>query len=238
MKQTASLRFPLRGFWNMLPFHRLTVPMPGRHVSKPVWKHVWRGDCERPEPFALAAMGRPQDWLLELGLGMGQVSGVLAKRNPGARFISYEANHALRSIVEQLHLLNGNSNVQVRSAVVAPLEQGNTRVVKLHRHFTESSLAAASANVDEVVVPVHEPATVMAEAKPDILICDIEGGEEELIPRMPLDGLRDVVIELHPHIVSRAGMARIFKAFADFGLVPRVEHSSETVVAFERVALL
>ena len=97
------------------------------------------------------------------------------------------------------------------------------------------SLVAASADLDQVVVPVHDPVTIMAEVRPDILICDIEGGEEELIPALPLDGLRGVVIELHPHIVGREGIARIFKAFLDAGLVPMVEHSSETVVAFERV---
>lgn len=235
MKQTASATYHFRRFWKTLPFHGLTVPVTGSHISKPVWKHIWRGDYERPELQALSAMMRPNDRLLELGLGMGLVSGVMAKRHPGAQFVSYEANPTLGPIVAQLHKLNGISNIDVRSAVVAPLDQGTTRQFRLHRHFTESSLVAASADLDQVVVPVHDPATIMAEVRPDILICDIEGGEEELIPALPLDGLRGVVIELHPHIVGREGIARIFKAFLDAGLVPMVEHSSETVVAFERV---
>lgn len=235
MKQIASLTYSIRRFWPTLPFHGLKVPMQGEHVSKPVWKHVWREDYELPELRALSELMHHDDRVLELGLGMGLVSGVLAKRHPNARFVSYEANPNLRPVILQLHELNGIANVEVRSALIAPLDQGETRRFRLHRHFTESSLVAASADVAEVEVPVHDPAMVMQEVQPDLLICDIESAEEELIPILPLGGLRAAVIELHPHIVSRAGMARIFRAFLDAGLVPVVEHSSETVVAFERV---
>ncbi|GGE25723.1 methyltransferase, FkbM family [Gemmobacter megaterium] len=235
MKQTASLSFPFRRFWKTLHFHGLQVPVQGAHVSKPVWKHIWRGDYEWPELRALSALMRPEDRVLELGLGMGLVSGVMARRHPGARFTSYEANPALPEAIARLHRTNGITNVEVRSAVVAPLDQGATRSFRLHRHFTESSLVAGAADLEAVEVPVHDPAAVFAEVRPDLLVCDIEGAEEELIPVLPLAGLRAAVIELHPHIVSRAGMARIFGAFLGAGLVPVVEQSFETVVAFERV---
>lgn len=236
MKQTASLSYAVRRFWRTLPFHGLTVPMRGDHITKPVWKHVWRGDYEWPELRALSALKRPEDRVLELGLGMGLVSGVLARRHPAARFTSYEANPALLPHIAALHQANDIRNVTVRSAIVAPLTHGATRTFRLHRHFTESSLVARTADLAEVEVPVHDPAEVIAELRPDLLICDIEGAEEELIPNLPMSGLRAVVIELHPQIVSRPGMARIFRAFHEAGLVPVVEQSFETVVSFERVA--
>jgi FkbM family methyltransferase len=235
MKQIASLSYSFRRLWPTLPFHGLTVPMQGEHVSKPIWKHVWRGDYEWPELRALSALLRPEDRVLELGLGMGLVSGVLAHRLPSARFTSYEANPALLPHIAALHKANGIGNVAVRSAIVAPLSKGAVRKFRLHRHFTESSLTAASAELAEVEVPVHDPETVISELRPDILICDIEGAEEELIPHLPLSGLRGAVIELHPQIVPRAGIARIFRTFLEAGLVPVVEQSFETVVAFERV---
>lgn len=235
MKQTASLTWHIRRLWKSLSFHGLQVPMVGDHITKPVWKHVWRGDYERPELLALSALMRPDDRVLELGAGMGLVSGVMAKRHPQARFTSYEANPALAGVIAALHRANGIANVDLRSAILAPVDQGSTRRFRLHRNFTESSLVAASADVSEVEVAVHDPAAVMADLRPDLLLCDIEGAEEELIPVLPLDGLRAAVIELHPHIVGRAGMARIFRSFIDAGLVPVVECSTETVIAFERV---
>lgn len=235
MKQTASLTWHIRRLWKSLPFHGLQVPMLGDHITKPVWKHVWRGDYERPELLALSALMRPDDQVLELGAGMGLVSGVMAKRHPQARFTSYEANPALAGVIAALHRANNIANVEPRSAILAPTDQGSTRRFRLHRNFTESSLVAASADVSEVEVAVHDPARVMSDLRPDLLLCDIEGAEEELIPVLPLQGLRAAVIELHPHIVSRAGMARIFRSFMEAGLFPVVECSTETVIAFERV---
>lgn len=235
MKQTANLSYALRRFWPTLSFHGLKVPMRGEHVTKPVWKHVWRGDYEWPELRALSVLMCPEDRVLELGLGMGLVSGVLARRHPTARFTSYEANPALLPHVAALHQANGIRNAEVRSAIVAPSTGGATRKLRLHRNFTESSLVAAADEVAEIEVHVHDPSDVMAELHPDLLICDIEGAEAELIPALPLTGLRAAVIELHPQIVGREGIARVFRTFLDAGLVPVVEQSFETVVAFVRV---
>jgi FkbM family methyltransferase len=235
MKQTASVTFHFRRMWRELAFHGLRVPMTGAHVTKPVWKHVWRGDYEAPELMALAALVRPQDRVLELGAGMGLVSGVIAKRNPTVRFLSYEANPAMEGAIRALHATNGIANISLRPAIVASLDQGPTRRFRLHRNFTEGSLVADSADQGFVEVAVDDPSKVMAEFQPDILLCDIEGGEEELIPLLDMRNLRAAVIELHPKIVSRAGMKRIFEAFLAAQMVPVVELSTETVVAFEAV---
>ncbi|MFA9232123.1 MAG: FkbM family methyltransferase [Microgenomates group bacterium] len=218
-----------------IDYRGLTVALDPLVVTDQILDSLRKGDYEVPELQALSGLMRPGDRVLELGAGMGLVSGVMAKRHPQARFVSYEANSALAPVIKALHQLNGIGNVDLRSAIVAPLDQGATRRFRLHRHFTEGSLVAQSADQGETEVAVHDPVAVIAELKPDLLLCDIEGGEEELIPLLPMAGLRAAVIELHPTIVSRAGMARIFAAFHAAGLVPVVELSSATVVAFERV---
>lgn len=233
--KTASLLYACRSLWPELDYRGLKVRATGPHVTKPVWKGLWRGDYEGPEILALSGLMRPGDRVLELGAGMGVVSGVLAKQMPESRFTSYEANPALVPVINDLHRRNGITNVELRSAIVAPVAGGETRQFRLHQHFTESSLVAETADAGVVEVPVHDPLNVMAELRPDVLLCDIEGGEAELIPALPMAGLRAVVIELHPHILSRLQMKRIFEAFLNAGLVPVVERSTATVVAFERV---
>lgn len=235
MKATASLTFHLRGLWTDLPFHGLRVPVKGDHITKPVWKGIWRKSYEAPELLALQSLIRPDDRILELGAGMGLVSGVVAKRFPNAQFVSYEANPHLAPIIRNLHRRNGISNVTLHSAVVAPTASGDMRQFRIHRNFTESSLVTNSADMYSVDVPVHDPVDVMEQVKPDMLLCDIEGGEAELIPALPLAGVRAVVIELHPNILSRHEMSRIFDAFLTASLVPVVELSTATVMAFERV---
>lgn len=230
--------FLMRRFYRMrhqILYKGLRVSVSSDVVTDPILDSLWKDDYEAPELLALAGLMRPTDTVLELGAGMGVVSGVMAKRFPQSHFTSYEANPALVPVIAALHKQNGINNVTVRSALVAPAKTGTTRNFRIHRHFTESSLVAESADQGLVSVAVHDPDRVIAELQPDLLLCDIEGGEEELIPLLPMSGLRAAVIELHPNIVSRAGMARIFAAFHNAGLFPVVELSTETVMAFERV---
>lgn len=221
-----------------LTYDGLVVPVTSRLITDPILDSLWKHRYEEPELCALSALMRPDDRVLELGLGIGVVSGILARRYPTANFFSYEANSELMPIISHLHRLNGIKNVEVRFAVVAPIKNGMTRRFRRHQHFTESSLVAKSADVDEVEVPVHDAEAVMRDICPDLLICDIEGAEGELIPLLPLSGLRAAVIELHPKLLDREAIAKVFRAFLDAGLVPVVEKSSETVVAFERVGPL
>lgn len=235
MKLKTFVRRRFHRLRGQLDYDGLTIPLDNSVITDPILDTLWKNCYERPELRALSGLMRPNDRVLELGLGMGLVSGIMAKRHSSAHFISYEANPNMQPVITRLHRVNNIGNVEIRLAVVAPLDHGPTRRFRIHRHFTESSLVAASTDLAEIEVPVHDPTTVMGEVCPDLLLCDIEGAEEELIPVLPLEGLRAAVIELHPHIVSRAGMARIFRSFLDAGLVPVVECSTETVVAFERV---
>lgn len=235
MKVKTRVRRALARRRGSIIYENIRVPLGNSLVTDEILDTFLKGVYEQPEILALSGLMRPNDRFLELGAGMGLVSGVAAKRHPKASFISYEANPALVPVISALHECNGIGNVALRSAIVAPTNHGLTRRFRLHRHFTESSLTATSADEGFVDVPVHDPVTVMNEVQPDILLCDIEGGEEELIPLLPMNGLRAAIIELHPHLVSREGMGRVFRAFLDAGLVPVVELSTATVMAFERV---
>lgn len=215
-------------------YQGLKVPLDTTLVTGPVLDALWKGVYEGAELRALGALMRPDDRVLELGAGMGVVSGAMARRHPQSRFLSYEANPSLAPVIRALHQRNGITNVELRSALLAP--GGGSRAFRVHEHFTESSLVADTAQAAVVDVPVDDPAKIFAAFRPDLLLCDIEGGEEELIPVLPLASVRAVVIELHPTITARPGMARIYEALISAGLIPMIEHSSDTVVAFERVA--
>ncbi|SFS90320.1 hypothetical protein SAMN04488040_2343 [Sulfitobacter marinus] len=48
-------------------------------------------------------------------------------------------------------------------------------------------------------------------------------------------GLRTLVLELHPNVISRAAMKRISEACVTPNLYPRVELSTRQVIAFKRI---
>jgi hypothetical protein len=86
-----------------------------------------------------------------------------------------------------------------------------------------------------ISVPAVQLNDVVAEFKPNVLVCDIEGGELELIPALDASGLRAVVMELHPDRLSVAQLAEIDAALAAHGLIPN--HSPPlggTVILYER----
>ena len=204
-------------------------------VNDAILDTLWKGVYENPEIDALLAMIRPNDRILELGTGMGVMSGVVAKANPGASFRAFEANTALLAPIAQLHAMNGIENITVTNAVLLPNPTVSSIRFNLHANFTESSLLAGIESDAGVDVPVMDFCVVLAEFRPDILVRDIEGGEAELFEGVSLQGLRGLVIELHPNLISRTAVRQIFDTCAEAGLYPRVEWSDLTVIAFERV---
>lgn len=67
-----------------------------------------------------------------------------------------------------------------------------------------------------------------------MLICDIEGAEVDVIPEMDLSGVRAAIIELHPQWIGSKGVAAVFNAMMQAGLVYFPKWSNAKVVTFRR----
>lgn len=234
----ASITYPIRKVLSPLNFRGLKVSMKGAHVSRGVWKAVYRGTYELPEIEALFGLLRPTDRLLELGTGMGIVSGLAALAHPQLQVISYEANPAMIPVSAELHRLNGISNVQVNNAVLTRTSTSGMRDFYVKQSFAVGSLLPTD-SIDQRTVKVAENRIedVLMDFRPDVLLCDVEGGEAELFPGLDLTGLRAVVMELHPSVIGRASEAAIYDSLAASGLYPRIGLCSGTVVAFESVRM-
>ena len=217
-----SALYRLRHLRPELTYHGLRVPVTGSHVTRPVWKHLWRKSFEVPEITAVLALMRDTDTVLELGSGMGVVSGIAALAHPLAKFAAYEANPALIPVIAELHAINGITNVDVNNAILLPNPTKKMQTFNLHEHYSQSSIIDQIESSHSVEVPVADAVAVMAELQPDVFICDIEGAETVVFDGLSLVG-------------SHAGLSKVFQACADARLYPRVDLSSEQVVAFERV---
>ena len=227
--------YKARGLRPVLHFRGLKVPVTGPHISRSVWKHLWKGGYEAPEIFALQKLLKYGDKVLELGTGMGVISSFAAKLHPDIEVEAYEANPALIEPIRKLHKMNGIANVNINNAILLPTESETFRKFNLHKNFTESSIKDEISSTNSVDVPVQDFRAVLNKIRPDVFVCDIEGGEEELFVGVDLTGIRAVVLELHPEIVSRPAIKMIFDVCAHAGLYPRIEYSSERVVAFKKV---
>lgn len=227
--------FLLRPWLPYIGFHGIMVPTAGPHMTLPVWKRIWRGTYEAPEIKGILGLLRPGDRVLELGCGMGVVSGVAAKSIADLTIESYEANAGMLPAIADLHAKNGLTNITVHNAILLPTDTPTTRRFHFADSFAEGSIIAHATDGGHADVPVHDIRKVLSTFKPQAIICDIEGAEEELFSGTSLKGVRAVIIELHPDRIPRSAVKDIYDRCAAADLYPVVELSTATVVAFEKV---
>ena len=192
---------------------------------------------EYPEIRGLKRALCSGDRVLELGSGLGIITALAGRAvAPEGKVLSFEANLAMISDTQKFLADHGISNVELRHSVLVPKAKDEKRDFHLTRSFASSSLFSSDKKVHEVIsVPAVQLNDIVAEFKPNVLVCDIEGGELELIPALDASGLRAVVMELHPDRLSVAQLAEIDAALAAHGLIPN--HSAPlggTVILYER----
>ena len=217
-----------------ISYHGLTVPVSS-HMPLPILIQIAEDAYERPELLAAEGMIQPGDRVLEMGTGLGIVSGLISKMAADVQIRSFEANPNLLPHIADLHRMNDITNVTVTHAMLEPSPTADTRTFHIHKYFSEGSIFETEMSEDAIDIPVIDINQVIKEFQPTVLVCDIEGAEEVVIPGCDLSALRALVLELHPRVMSREGMKNIYDACLAVGLYPRVELSSEQVVAFEKI---
>ncbi|WP_333846833.1 FkbM family methyltransferase [Phaeobacter italicus] len=200
-------------------------------VPPRVRKMLRAGTYEAKEAQAAQQLIKPGDVVMELGGGIGFMSTLVATKTEAASVHSYEANPHLIPYIRRVHAANGVTNAYLTHAVLAPKAGKQTFYVR--ENFLASSLSAMEdePHQEEVEVPALDMNAVIAELKPSVLICDIEGAEADLLPQMDLSGLRAVLIETHPQWIGKEGIRRLFACLDAAGLVfyPRWSHGKVAV---------
>uniref|UniRef100_UPI003F6BC92C FkbM family methyltransferase n=1 Tax=Yoonia sp. TaxID=2212373 RepID=UPI003F6BC92C len=220
---------------NNVAFKGLDVPFSGPQFSSAIREQLQNGSYEISEINGLQAVIRPADRVLELGTGLGIITSLAARQAKNGHVLSFEANPDLIGDARNLVRLNGLSNVEIRHGVL--LKEPTTAEQTFHvaASFAESSLRPMANAVTSITVPTHDLSKVLTGFRPDVLICDIEGAEADLLPQVDLATIRAAVVELHPTILSASEVAGIYDHFIAYRLYPKIEHSGGTVVVFERL---
>lgn len=215
-------------------YHGIKVPTDSAAMNTTVLDALWKGVYELPELRALQRLVKSGDRLLEMGCGLGVVSGAIAKVHSDVNIESFEANRTLMPAINALHQTNGLTNITVRNAVLGHVTSPQTRKFAVGNSFAEGALVVAGSDVQTLDVDVVDLNEHIRNFKPTAILCDIEGGEVELFSRIDLSGIRAVVLELHPARVAPYDNGQIFQTCIDAGLAPRVDLFGDQVVAFER----
>ncbi|APZ54493.1 FkbM family methyltransferase [Salipiger abyssi] len=191
---------------------------------------------ERKECDAVSRVVHAGDTVLELGGGIGYMSTLMSVKRKVARVVSYEANPALIPYIASVHAANAVENVEVRNALLTA-EGGAPVAFHVRQNFLGSSMdreADPDSIVETVQIAQHRLDETLAELKPDVLVCDIEGAEADLLPVGDWSSLRCAVIELHPQWIGQSGVQAVFDAMQRAGLTYFPKASEAKVVTFRK----
>lgn len=207
----------------------LPIAAPG--VSPKLARAIYLDPYEEHERRVMLEKLAPDDVVLELGAGIGFISTLCAQKIGSERVCAVEANPVMAETIRETYRLNG---VAPR-LICGLLGVGDgEETFYVEANFISSSTRQRSDAAQAVTTRRYDARALLAEIRPSFLICDIEGGEQELLAYLPLDGVRKLCIELHPHVIGNAATSAIFARLLNQGFVCDFAHSSGKVYFFER----
>ncbi|MEO1069895.1 MAG: FkbM family methyltransferase, partial [Cyanobacteria bacterium J06638_6] len=176
------------------------VDIPASDMISPIIRQtINSGVYEFGEITLLKKYLEKQDIVMEIGGGIGFLSGYCAKKIGSDRVFTYEANPVLKDAIQTLHAKNG-VQPSVAIAMVANTEDtGKTEKFYVTSDFWSSSpVLPTTEPVDRVIeVPVKSFQQELAKNQPTLLVVDIEGGEYDLFAQAALDTVHKLIIEVH-----------------------------------------
>jgi FkbM family methyltransferase len=215
-------------------YRDVIVPLDLEVVPDLVIQQLLRNAYEAPEIEAMLGILRPNDRLLELGSGLGVTSTIAARTVPRGRVLTIEANPNLAHQIRRTHEANRVHNIERWSGVVTESHEPGVVEFHIHELFPESSTRGSSRTTDAISVPRISWSRVIQDFAPSVLLCDIEGGEADLLPKLDLNELRAVIVEVHPGVLTATELRAVFDKLLDDGFTPRVDLWWRGVLVFER----
>lgn len=209
-------------------------PKDGVFITGRIRGSLRSGEYEAKEATAVLKAVQDGDTVMELGAGIGFISSVVATHRNVKAVHAFEANPRLIPLIRRVHAENGIDNVHVHNAILGT--KAGTATFYVRQNFLSSSLSRDDEDgvIAEESIEIRPTHATSQEISPDVLICDIEGAEVDVIPEMDLSGVRAAIIELHPQWIGSKGVAAVFNAMMQAGLVYFPKWSNAKVVTFRR----
>ena len=214
----------------------LKIPKHPQLTTGMVRGALKEGTYERKECDAVMRVVQAGDRVLELGGGIGYMSTLLSVKKKVEKVVSYEANPALIPYIHSVHAANEVHNVDLRNALLSP-EAGDPVPFYIRKSFLASSMdgeVEKDSIVEVAQVMQHAIGPVIADLQPNVLVCDIEGAEADLLPAGDWSGLRAAIIELHPQWIGQSGVQAVFDAMHKAGLTYFPKACEGKVVTFRK----
>ncbi len=221
----AALRWRVVHFEQRLKnrWNRLRTPVPElagikipvvSKLTDNICSAIYGGFYEGAELRTFSTMLHQDDVVLEVGAGIGFLSSFCARAIGSERVHTYEANPALRPLIEEVYAANV-VNPSLRIGVLG--QHVGTTNFYITQDFWASSLLKPAEPCKEVTVPVYAVNEEVRRINPTFLLMDIEGGEYDLIKSIDFHNIRKISIEIHTDVLGQARVDEIKSIMSDAG---------------------
>lgn len=225
----------------MLNIGNLRVFADDERYSLPIIRSLEDGGYEGAERSILHAALRPQDRVLEIGTAVGVLSMTAASIIGPEQVATYEANPYIREDARRNFKVNGFGGIQSFNAVLQArakmADVPPTMPFALSRDFWASRLGA-TINDPDIVEVVDIPTASLEDAieahRANFLICDIEGGEADLLLQADLSLIDTIIIETHYWAAGKRAISDLIRKFISEGFDIDLDLSAHHVSCFRR----
>lgn len=201
--------FPTAG--TVFTINGIKIPYDRNLISRKIGRSLKKGTYEQHEAKYLDKIIGENERILELGAGIGFISSLCSKSGKAEKIRAFEANPDLIPFIERVHALNGISNVEIVNSVLSNSIEADETVFYKREDFWASSLSETSRHyVDAIKIKVRNFDDEIESFKPTLIICDIEGGELDLLCDCNLSGVEKIYLELHQDVIGALGVKKIF----------------------------
>ncbi len=192
------------------------------------------GSYEDRERGLVTRLLRPDDRVLEVGTAIGLVSMTAACVIGSDRIVTFDANPAMTADAKANFARNG-MEIAAHCGALTPARRF---VAGARLAFYVSPQFWASRLVEEGEGTISAPTFCFEEERArknaNVLICDIEGGEIDLLMEADLSGLRLVILETHVWAVGEARTDALIRKLVLDGFAIDLEVSGQGVAALRR----
>jgi len=195
---------------------------------------LFRGTYEDNERRLVRGLLRPGDRVLEIGTGVGMVSLVCAKICGADNVLSYEANPQLERIIRKNYELNGlTPNLRMRAVTT------DGRPISFFRNdnIVSSSIAERTGFAEKMSVESDRFHDIIEKHRPDTIVMDVEGAEIELLGNSDLPGVRNIIVEIHPHVTGEAEIVAMLETLGKHGFKLETRERKTILLSREKLSL-
>lgn len=185
-------------------------------IERTVAGGIIRGGYEEAERKLAREAIRKGDWILEIGAGVGAVGIVCCKLAGNGQVTSYEANPYLEPVIRHNFALNGLEPNLVLKAVSV---DGGPITFFRSDNIVSSSVFDRNLKGEEMTVDSVSMNQAISHSRAQVIVMDVEGAEVELLAAADLSGVREIIVEVHPHVVGAEAIERMAQNLCGEGFI-------------------